>query len=264
MLKNHYAILFLSLILSGCAQNFKSTTGEEYPFQIQTFLKDQPSPTVLISHGSACLVRSSAEWAQQFNSWGYNAISIDHCTPRGVSSYTGEFPPKNLTAVDKAKDYAALAKWVQTQTWHSGGIAVIGFSRGGAGVFMFANEDLLLSTKSLNKDQLKLVSVGIAYYPGCTPNNPPKNPHLPVLVHHGLSDNLSNPTYCNYESLTDPNYQIVLYPNVHHTFDTQGPDILGSNAFGKHVVRRYDRDADIKARMITKQFLDKYINSSQK
>lgn len=261
MHKNYFITLLMGVLLTGCAQGFKSNTGKEYPFQIQTFLIDQPSSTVLISHGSACLTEQSFDWARQINSWGYNAIVIDHCSARGVYRYTGQFPPENLTAIDKAKDYVVVAEWVRTQSWHSGRVGVVGFSRGGAGVLMFANDEMLESTKSVSKAQLELIDIGIAFYPGCTPHNPPRKPHLPVLVHHGTSDSLAVPYYCNYGSLTDPNYKIVLYQDVHHTFDQQGPDIEGSGAAGRWVARRYNREADIKSRELTKEFLDVYLKS---
>lgn len=261
-MKKNLFLLALCFIVAGCSTGFKNSQGEEQPFQIHTFLVNTPAPTVMVSHGSGCLTQNFFAWARELNAWGYNAIVIDHCSARGVNRYTGQFPPKNLAAIDKAKDYAALAEWVKAQDWHKGKIAVVGFSRGGAGVLMFANDSILKNTGELNLAQMKLIDVGVAYYPGCTPHKPPKTPHLPVLIHHGLSDNLAVPTQCNYPDLTDPNYHIVLYEGVYHTFDVVGPDITGTGPTGRpYVARRYNREADLKSRDITRNFLDNHLKN---
>lgn len=253
-----FGFIFLLIPLAGCIATFKNHKGESYPLNIRTFLQNNPAPTVLISHGSSCLIPQSFDWAQQVRQWGYNAVVIDHCTARGVTSYLGGVPPKNLSAIDKAKDFGVIAEWVKEQKWHQGNVGVIGFSRGGAGVLMYSNSEIL---RASNENVLKSVDFGIAFYPGCTPYVPPKNPSIPILIHHGMSDNLALPLMCGYPALSDANYTINLYEGAYHTFDVNSTDIVVSRPQGNFVARRYNRDADIKSRESTMKFMEFFAKS---
>ena len=230
---------------------------------VQVRKLDKPAPTVLISHGSACLVQQSYDWASQINKWGYNAVVIDHCSSRGVSRYTqsGKGPPDNLMPKDKAGDYLAIGGWLQGEEWHKGKTAVIGFSMGGTGVLKLVGdtpEQHNLSTKGK-----RLIDAVVAFYPECNRNRPTTTPTLPTLVHHGLSDELALAMRCKYSELVHPNYQIKLYEGAHHTFDDNASVITGFNQKGESkVLRRYNADADNISRMTTKAFLDQHLRTS--
>jgi dienelactone hydrolase len=259
-MKKIFVALSSVLLLTGFWGGFKNDRGERFDFEIDVRKVKEPSPTVLISHGSSCVLQQYYDWAAQINSWGYNSIIIDHCTVRGVRPYTGGFPPKNLQPEDKAKDYVAIAEWVKLQKWHVGKIAVIGFSRGGAGVTNLINSDYHKFHKTISEEQLKLINVAVAFYPACSPFPPPPNPSIPTLIHHGRSDTLSKPRICGYGRLKNPNYRIVLYEGAHHTFDDPGPDVLGTNISGEqYIARRYSKEADNSSREITKQFLEEFL-----
>lgn len=256
----YLAIMALALSTTGCFGNFKDSQGREHPFSIQTYKVSQPAPTVLVSHGSKCVLEQYRDWARQLNSWGYNAIVIDHCTGRGVQPYMGGFPPRNLHPFDKAQDYAAIAQWVRVQPWHRGGVAVIGFSRGGGGVTNFVNAEYHRFHRSLDEQQLKSIDAAVAYYPACSPFPPPPAPHIPTMIHHGREDNLSKPRFCGYGRLTHPNYLIRLYDGAHHTFDDSGHDVVGWFSNGdQFIARRYNRAADEASRKATKEFLDQHL-----
>lgn len=257
----HLAVVLISLVfLTGFFSGFKNHLGERFSFEIDIRKVKEPSSTVLISHGSGCVLQQYYDWAAQINQWGYNAIVIDHCTPRSIRPYTGGVPPKNLQPWDKAMDYVALAEWVRLQPWHAGKIAVIGFSRGGGGVTNLINWKYHQFHKTISEGKLKLIDVAVAFYPSCGPFPPPARPGIPTLIHHGLSDTLSRPRNCGYDGLKDPNYQIMLYENAHHTFDDRGHDVYGTHLSGEQfIARRYNQEADAQSRLSTKKFLDEHL-----
>lgn len=250
------------VFLGGCVGTFKNHKNESFPFSIQIYQLPKPAPTVLVSHGSACLQQQYYDWAAQLNSWGYNAIVIDHCTARGVQRYTGGLLPKNLIPEDKATDYLVLAEWVRLQPWHTGKVGVIGFSRGGGGVTRLADPAFQQRASQQFSNPKAQIDAGVAFYPACSPFPPPPNPVIPVQIHHGAADNLSFPKRCGYQKLKSPNYEIWLYEGAHHTFDDLGPDVTGTNLNGEpFIARRYNKDADKQSREYTKAFLDRYLRN---
>lgn len=254
-MKNILVSTLILLGLTGCATAFKNHRGEAFDFSISTRLVSKPSPTVLISHGSSCLLQQYYDWAHQVNKWGYNAIVIDHCSVRGITSYTGSavIAHTTLRPEKKVQDYVAIAEWAKTQHWHSGKIAVIGFSRGGAGVINLIDQEWHEKNKIIAKDKLKLIDAAVAFYPACgSPYEPPSKPSIPSLFHHGKEDPLAGHWKCRYWTLKDPKYQISLYDKAGHTFDVNGPPVMISGTW----VREYNAEADIASRKITKQFLD--------
>jgi len=220
--------------------------------------------TVLVSHGSGCLVQQSHDWAKQLNEWGYNAVVIDHCTSRGVRRYTQTGgPPVDLQPRDKALDYVLIARWLEKQDWHKGKIAVIGFSMGGAGVLNLIDENF--SGNNLESTKKTYIDAAVAFYPECKNDRPPHSPSIPTLIHHGQSDELALSRRCKYAELQHPNYQIMLYANAHHTFDDKGGDFRSPNMKGESkIIRRYDLEADYKSRASTKEFLGRYLGNLAK
>jgi dienelactone hydrolase len=220
--------------------------------------------TVLVSHGSGCLVQQSHDWAKQLNEWGYNAVVIDHCTSRGVRRYTQTGgPPVDLQPRDKALDYVLIARWLEKQDWHKGKIAVIGFSMGGTGVLNLIDENF--SGNNLEATKKTYIDAAVAFYPECKNDRPPLSPSIPTLIHHGQSDELALSRRCKYAELQHPNYQIMLYANAHHTFDDKGGDFRSPNMKGESkIIRRYDREADYKSRASTKEFLGRYLSNLTK
>ena len=220
--------------------------------------------TILVSHGSGCLVQQSHDWAKQLNEWGYNAVVIDHCTARGVRRYTQTGgPPLDLQPRDKALDYILIAKWLAEQAWHKGKIAVIGFSMGGTGVLNLIDDNF--SSNNLASTNKAYIDAAVAFYPECKRDRPPLNPTIPTLIHHGESDELALSRRCKYAELQHPNYQVMLYANVHHSFDDKTGDGRGTNMQGQSkILRRYDREADYKSRASTKEFLGRHLGSLAK
>ena len=254
-----FVITFLStLILSGCANPFKNHRNESFDFSIQTFTVGDPSPTVLLSHGSGCLQQSQFDWAKQVNSWGFNAIVIDHCSIRGITRYTGGVVPETLQPEHRSQDYVAIAEWVKTQVWHSGRLAVIGFSRGGEGVTNLVDEEFHERRKTITREKLGLIDVAVAFYPACGTYVAPVVPLIPTLIHHGKKDTLTEYWRCRYDRLKNPKYKIILYDGAGHGFDINAPDMILSNG---RVALRYNAEADRASREITKTFLDEHLKN---
>ena len=246
-------IATLSFSLVGCIETLKNVKG--YPFTLETYTKSKKSPTVLISHGSACLTEHERRTASLVNSWGYNAVVIDHCTARGVSKYTAGSPPVSLLPTHKALDYFEAAAWVKTQPWHQGKIAVIGFSRGGAAALAATDIENLIQFSNLQPDAADLLAGVVAYYPACNPTQRPRNPQIPALIHHGDEDNLSHVSVCGYkrqEINPHRNYQIILYSGAHHGFDQDFPEM---KTVGSIITLRYDPKAALESQETSRKFL---------
>lgn len=252
------AVAAVTVALSGCIETMKNAKG--YPFTVETSTKSGKSPTVLISHGSGCLTEHERRTASLVNSWGYNAVIIDHCTARGVSQYTSGNPPVSLLPTNKALDYFEAAAWVKKQPWHQGKVAVIGFSRGGAAALAATDIERLIKSSNLEPEAKNLLSGVVAYYPACYPSQRPRNPQIPALIHHGNEDNLSPVSMCGYQRekiSPNPNYRVVIYEGAHHGFDMNFPEMkIGVSI----ITLRYNRHAALQSQETTREFLNKILN----
>ncbi len=248
--KINLVIFLLSLCLTGCAAPLTSKDGKKLPINLSEYKahKDRPAATVLISHGSDGVQRHHHEWARLVQSWGYNAVIVDHYSLRGISMHVGVVLP-NMRGEHRARDLVESAKWIKEQSWHRGKISVIGFSQGGSGVMALVNSKDWGFHKILVKDEAMPISSAVAFYPGCSISFPPLTPSMPVQVHLAGEDTLAFTGYC--EPLTDKNYVVHRYQNATHAFDVY----LGS--FKPSFHHRYDANITAKATKHTKDFLDK-------
>lgn len=245
----------LALILGGCA-TFENHKGERFPFTIKASQVSKPSPTVIISHGGGCRTSQEDDWAKRFQNWGYNTVLIDHCTARNIDPHTGR-EPAPLRPQARVDDYIAVAEWIRQQKWHLGKIAVFGISRGGEAV-MRASDARFANNVRNGPEGLAQLDVYVALYPACS--LVPKAPRAPLLVMHGELDNLAVFGTCEYHTVEHINYSIKTYPDAHHGFDIQGPDLTGSNPFlGNFVIRRYNPSAAQRSFEDTRKFLETHL-----
>jgi dienelactone hydrolase len=239
-IKLFVAISLLALLV-GCATPvdtvFKSRSGASLPVQVELFLStsNQPKPTVVIAHGSGGVKPSQRVWASLAQSWGYNAVVIDHYTLRGIGDHTGRIAP-GAAAYDRAQDMNAVANWIKQQPWHQGKLAVVGFSQGGAGVFS------LISSNTP-------YAAAIAFYPACAINAPPGSPQIPTQVHLAESDNLAYIGYCT-PALNRSQYEYYIYKNATHVFDV---NMQTTTPF----THRYDPVAARESQQRSRDFLEK-------
>jgi dienelactone hydrolase len=219
-------ILFFAvgIAATGCA-TFENHKGENFPFTTTIIKSNQPAPTVIVSHGSACRIPQDDMWARRFNNWGYNAIIIDHCTVRKIAPYVGSIDIP-LRTIDRINDYIAVAEWVKTQSWHKGKVAVFGISRGGQAALRAAHKGFLDDVRG-GLEGLKQLDVYAALYPNCS--IVPSEPLGPLMVMHGELDNLAEFAPCQYiyNQVNHPNFIFKSYPGAHHGFDVDNCNAVG-------------------------------------
>ena len=209
-MKTAVVISLFLLATTGCASNPNSVAADGY--STTEVLTGAPSPTVIIAHGCGGFDQPSFyNWAQDFKSWGYNAILVDSFTPRGFPR--GMCGTNNVRPTVRAMDMENVAKWIRQQPWHKGNVVLVGFSHGGT---------VALNVSS-NPNITQLINAAVIFYPNC------KRPfvgrdysraYMPVQVHLGEGDTVTPSTEC-LSTFTNQTYYI--YPNAIHSFDVPLP-----------------------------------------
>jgi dienelactone hydrolase len=242
-----YIFLFIVLLSLGNAQaQVKDSLGfqslnDQVMFKID--LIDKPAPTIILIHGGSG-VRASNNmnvWAYIVKSWGYNVVTIDLFSKRGFYDLSNR--GTKLSFVTRSNDVIELAEFISQQPWHKGGIGTIGFSQGGSTVFRLAKE----------KDQ-KVISAGVAFYPGCTLEPTAYRPGIPIQIHFAMKDDVAIPSQCG-PSFLLKNYEVHRYENASHTFD-----IAAEKRVGPHGgVIWHDAEAFQLSQQRTRQFFDSHL-----
>lgn len=259
-------LLMVAISIVGCA-NLKTVdkpayNGKESPVRLLIKQQPKPAPTVLISHGSACVIPGEYMWADMVHGWGYNAVIIDHCSLRGVVEHSAAYYlPPNLQNEHRIEDYLTVASWVDEQSWHTGKTGLIGFSRGGEAVIHLASSDWYITHQGYQRGYNDIIDAAVAYYPGCmfgmysligTP--------FPVLFHHGKADQLTQIGYCRYPFMLQDDrikdwVTVFTYDDAQHSFDRPGPRMMKRGI----VTKEYDHSSAIKSFEETKKFLKQHL-----
>ncbi len=209
---------------------------------------DTPRPTVIIAHGCDGNTNGSySSWMELVSSWGYNGVMVDSFETRGypfgICNRPGTISPST-----RSIDVSNLAEYIRQQPYHSGKIAVIGFSHGGSTVMNIANNSTINN-----------IDAAVAFYPSCYDKVwfgkrydfiglPYSNPKIPVQIHFGERDTWTPPKECT----NIDQYEHYTYKNATHAFDMQLPS---RTAYGYYM--EYNSEADQISKVRTKQFLDK-------
>jgi dienelactone hydrolase len=239
-LKSVISFIFI-VLLSGCATKIDiSDPWKTFPYIVT---HETPRPTVLVAHGCDGFDGSPMyiKWAFEFYSAGYNAVLIDSFGFRGHKDIC--IRGKIISPDVRADDFESAAKWIKEQSWHSGGIAVVGFSHGGSTALSIANNP------GINN-----IDAVVAYYPGCAPGTIGRwiyKPRIPAQVHFGDSDDWTPAHECG----AMENYQTYHYPNATHAFDI--PWNRGKNKWGYNLI--YNQEATELSKQRVFEFLDKTI-----
>lgn len=255
-------ILLASFLISGCVATTPIALDETTKPRVsiyKTLLVSTQAPTVIISHGSAGIDSPTLNMATKVQSWGYNAVVIDHYTVKGISSGAQNVGKiiKGATGAERALDAIATARWVQRQTWHKGKVALIGYSQGGATVNALANKykiTVLRFPDLVTENDYRMFAGAIGMYPSCgrlldaTP--PSDEAPFPVQLHIGTDDDLARPEWCYTQA---KNYELIYYKGATHLFD--------SYAKNTKYTQRYDRVADQLSAERIHNFLDKNLQS---
>ena len=251
----HLLIVWIMLMLSGCSTySLKDRDGNSIPVLLGAYPVDQKktAPTVLIAHGSDGVQNFHREWAIRIQSWGYNAVIIDHYSLRGVGVHTGQVIP-GVRGEDRARDMVHAGHWISTQPWHQGKMGVIGFSQGGAGVLaLVAIQEDVEYFKIVKKSEKIPYTAAVAFYPGCTISPPPINPTIPTQIHLAGDDTLAFIGFCS--PLNDPLYDVHKYLGATHAFDVSIPSSVSLN-----FLHRYDPSVAKESQEKTRKFLDKLL-----
>jgi dienelactone hydrolase len=208
------------------------------------------TPTVIWMHNCAGLVGNHKQsWVNDLSSWGYNTVVIDAFGPRGISSVcknTFTFPRLQF-----GYDAYYVAKWIKSQPWGQGKIAVIGFSFGAGAILEMVHPNTL-------KQEFEdiIITAGVAYYPWC--HSMSYSPGvIPVQIHLGGNDEVTPPQHCVdlAKSSWKEQSKIEYYAGAAHGFDMPGINMMLQTQMGPRPVK-WSKDDDAESRKRTKIFLD--------
>lgn len=160
--------LGLSGHLAAQSPTITRSSGEVLPIRLElrTLGRGEKAPTVIVGHGSGGLAAMHREMGSTLNSWGYNAVVIDHYSLRGIAVHTGKVV-LGARGEDRALDFIETGRWIAQQPWHEGKIAVVGFSQGGGGVLTLVNDRNMRNLDYVSDAQPNPISVASAFYPSC-------------------------------------------------------------------------------------------------
>ena len=215
------------------------------------YVAAEPAPTVIIGHGCGGFSNHEHEWAQQIQSWGFNAVVMDSFKPRGA--FYGTCNKTIVLSGERVQDVYEIADVVSKQPFHAGRIGYVGFSHGGSLALHLAND---VKNKS--------IAAAVAYYPGCSKWHKSikslfgdrrsfDHPKIPTVMMLAEKDDWTPAKLC-LESVKDDNYEVNIYKNATHGFDMNQPkrQVAGWTLW-------YDQEADTDSRAKTKGFFEKYL-----
>ena len=113
-------------------------------------IKDAKASTVILSHGSGGVWKHTYMWKDRLINQGYNVVIIDHHKEKGIKPHVGKRDYKDFPE-ERVKDLLKLSRWIKKQKWNKKKIGVIGFSYGGAGTNLLANNLELEIMKGFKK-----------------------------------------------------------------------------------------------------------------
>jgi dienelactone hydrolase len=247
-------ILFANTLIGCSGHRLTNQDGISIPVIVESYPVDQKktAPTVVIAHGSDGVQMFHRDWARLVQSWGYNAVIVDHYSLRGISIHTGVVL-EGARGEDRARDLVAVSHWINLQPWHQGKMAVIGFSQGGAGVFaLVGKQEDVEYFKIVKNGQSILYTAAVAFYPGCSITPPPIKPTIPTQVHLAADDTLAMIGFC--VPLNDPKYEVYKYEGATHAFDVY------LSAYARPIFyHRYDSMIAQQSQKNTRKFLDQQL-----
>jgi len=208
-------------------------------FSFSTHKAKSPSPTVIVAHGCDGPGLWTEDWRKRVVDWGYNAVVVDQFSkrgfPSGVCNRGAMVPPD-----ERNQDIGELIDWIKTQSWHSGEVALIGMSHGGA----------VAIDAAINANTYGRLKAAVALYPGCMNiRYNYENPKIPVQVHLGKQDSWTPCLSSNWS-----NYELYVYENAGHSFDIDRP----KRQYAGYTLW-YDKEATTLSQDRIKGFLAKHL-----
>jgi dienelactone hydrolase len=253
--------IFSVLVALSCSQlclaaNFQVNSINYYDkkeialnVEVNRVNESNNTPTVIWMHGCAGLVGNQKQsWVNDLNSWGYNVVVIDAFSPRGIRSVC-----RNTFAFPRLQfgyDAYYVAKWIKTQTWGQGKIAVMGHSFGAGAILEMVNQNTL-------KQEFGdiIISAGVAYYPWCGSMSSAPGV-IPIQLHLAGNDEITPPQNCI--NIVNDTWKeratIEYYKDSSHGFDIPGINMMLQTQMGPRQVK-WSADDNDKSRKKTKEFL---------
>lgn len=187
-------------------------------------IKGAKASTVILSHGSGGVWKHIYMWKDRLNNQGYNVVIIDHHKEKGIKPHVGRRDYKDFPE-ERVKDLLKLSRWIKKQKWNRGKIGIIGFSYGGAGTNLLANNLELELMKDFKKKDKKLFGAIVSYYPGCglAGGSIPHQSYVPIIIHIAEKDELAAPYLNCIDPMGNDNLIIYKYPEAQHSFDVDIP-----------------------------------------
>ena len=226
-MKKVLAILILGLVYPVVACGSDTTSGFKVKkrFTSNIFIqKNTKASTVILSHGSGGIWKHSFMWKDRLVKQGYNVVLIDHHKEKGIKPHVGRRDYKDFPE-ERVKDLLKLSRWIKKQKWNKDKIGIIGFSYGGAGTNLLANDLEIETMKEFKKKDKKLFGAIVSYYPGCglAGGSIPHSSYVPILIHIAEKDELVSPYLNCVEPINNSNLTIYKYPDAQHSFDVDIP-----------------------------------------
>jgi dienelactone hydrolase len=260
--------IILSLFLHPVivySTDMKSGLKIKKRFTSNIFIKQNTkASTIILSHGSSGIWKHTFMWKDRLLEEGYNVVIIDHHKEKGIKPHVGKRDYKDFPE-ERVKDLLKLSRWVKNQKWNKGKIGVIGFSYGGAGTNLLANNLELEIMKEFKKKDKKLFGAIVSYYPGCglAGGSIPHSSYVPIIIHIAEKDELVTPYLNCVEPMSNSNLTIYKYPEAEHSFDVDIPGfkyegtILATGRKFTNVGHKESRELSIKR---TLKFLKERLN----
>jgi dienelactone hydrolase len=248
MLKKLWFLLWPLLTLTGC-QTLPYDRGEMGQLLYSYTAQEKPSPTVILAHGCGGINSWNSQWERTLLKWGYSVVSVDSFTKRGYPNGVCGFGSATAHPIVRAQDMLDMAKFIKTQPWHKGGIAVLGMSHGGATAI----------TTAVRKDAVGLIDASVSLYPGCILlssiyGDPPQ---IPAQVHLGGKDNWTPCTDWGWKS---HGFKEFVYPDGRHAFDKEDlPSYLSTQYNGMTFEMGYDYRSSEAMKDRVKEFFSKHL-----
>tara|TARA_B100001027_G_scaffold210909_1_gene178543 strand:+ start:56 stop:859 length:804 start_codon:yes stop_codon:yes gene_type:complete len=227
-MKNILGVLFLYFFLfqsTSFSFEIKSGFKVKKRFTSEVFIqKEDKANTIILSHGSGGVWKHIYMWKDRLLKEGYNVVIIDHHNEKGIKSHVGRRDYKDFPE-ERVKDILSLSRWIKKQKWNKNKIGIIGFSYGGAGTNLLANDLELQIMKEFKKKDKKLFGAVVSYYPGCglAGGSIPQSSYVPIIIHIAEKDELVTPYLNCVEPINNSNLIIYKYPEAQHSFDVDIP-----------------------------------------
>ncbi len=227
IVKKFSAIIFVVLLFPIIVYTSEAINGlkVEKRFTSSIFTqKNTKAFTIILSHGSSGLWKHNFMWKDRLLKKKYNVVLIDHHKEKGIKPHVGKRDYNDFPE-ERVKDVLKLSRWIKKQKWNKGKIGVIGFSYGGAGTNLLANNLEIENMKEFKKNDKSLFGAIVSYYPGCglAGGSIPQSSYVPILIHIAEKDELVMPYLNCVEPINNSNLTIYKYPEAQHSFDVDIP-----------------------------------------